>query len=440
MSIHIQQILRKGLRNTNSKLQWVLKVNMKSVINRRKSCRMCNSENLELVFQLAPSPIGDAYVTAEQLDEVQDSYPIDLFLCRECGLSQLLDVIAPEVLYREYIYQTGNSFGLLDHFQSYAEDLLERFVPKLESLVVDVGSNDGTLLSCFKERGMKVLGVDPAEDIAARATASGIETLPDFFTPELATTIRREYGPAALVTANNVFANIDDLTPIAESARILLAEDGVFSFESFYLADLVQNMVFDFIYHEHISAFAVKPVRLFFERLGLELFDVKHVPTKGGSLRYMVQLAGASRPVSPRIAEYIDREGSQGLYQPSMFKAFSQKITNLKSETLALLEDLKRDGRVIAAFGASVTGTTLIHHFELGDYIDFLIDDNVTKQGRFSPGLHIPVYAPDMLYDRKPDYVLILAWRFVEPIVKKHGKFIEQGGRFIVPVPELKII
>jgi len=413
---------------------------MEPQINRRTTCRMCRSSNLILVYQLAPSPIGDAFVTADQLSISQELYPIDMFLCRDCGLAQLLDIIAPEVLYSDYIYMTSSSSEMQEHFPKYANQVIESIKPAQGALVVDIGSNDGTLLRHFKNHGLHVIGVEPAHEIARKATENGVKTIPGFFTPELALHIKQEYGPASIITANNVFANVDDLVSLTEGIRSLLSPNGVFVFESFYLADVIENMVFDFIYHEHLSAFSVAPVQRFFQHMGMQLIDVKRIPTKGGSLRYTIQLAGGPRAVSPSVASMLNFEESFGLYHPETFKAFLIKIDGLKQLTVSFLKKLKTEGKTIAGYGASITGTTLIYHFGIGEYLDYLIDDNPAKQGRFSPGQHIPVYHPKFLYERKPDYVVILAWRFAKQILKKHDAFLKQGGRFIIPVPDFRII
>lgn len=411
-----------------------------SVISRRTTCRLCGSQNLDLVFQLAPSPIGDAYVTKDKLAEKQDTYPIDLFLCRECGLSQLLDIINPEVLYGDYIYLTGSSLGLREHFQEYANDVIKNMLPSKKSPIIDIGSNDGTLLSYFKKSGYKVFGIEPAHHIAERATLSGIETLADYFSPNLAAKIVKDYGHAAIVTANNVYANIDDLQTFTQGIRSLMAPEGVFVFESFYLADVIQNMVFDFIYHEHLSAFAVKPIQSFFSQMGMELINVKRIPTKGGSIRYFVQLKNGPRKIDSSVASMIENEESLGLYTPKTFQVFSDKVDVLKLQTYNLLCDFKRQGKKNAGYGASITATTLIYHFGIGEFLEYLVDDNPDKQGRFSPGLHIPVYSPEKLYEEKPDYAVTLAWRFAGPIIDKHKSFLNQGGKFIIPVPEVRVI
>jgi hypothetical protein len=287
---------------------------------------------------------------------------------------------------------------------------------------------------------MSVLGVEPAAHIAAQATAGGIRTIDKFFTPDLAIQMVAEHGHARLVTANNVFANIDDLMSWVNAVNELLADDGVFVFESYYLADLVQNMVFDFIYHEHLSAFSVKPIQALFERVGLELVVVQRVPTKGGSLRYFVQRPGGPLENDGSVTDLLANEERVGLYKKETYTAFSDKIDILKEKTRSFLAQAESEGKSIAGFGASITGTTLIYHFEIGEYFDYLVDDNLAKQGRFSPGLHLPVLPSSALCERKPDYVVILAWRFAEPVIRKNRTYLEGGGCFVIPVPEFKVV
>ncbi|MBU1932047.1 class I SAM-dependent methyltransferase [Patescibacteria group bacterium] len=413
---------------------------MTDSVYRRDNCRLCGSRSLENVLPLAPTPLADAYVSSTHLREVQQIYPLDLYLCKDCGFAQLLDIVIPHVIYLDYIYETVSSLGLVDHFRRYADDVVAIIKPPQKALVVDIGSNDGSLLRFFKKHGMCVLGVDPAREIARRATAAGIETLPEFFNQALVRKIKKEHGSASIVTANNLYANVDDLDALTTAICDLLTPDGVFIFESFYLMDWMQNMVFDFTYHEHLSYFSVKPLASFFRRHGMELIDVKRVPTKGGSARYTIQRAGGPRPVSPAVAELIALETKLGLQRADAFKSFAARIDNAKKQLLDLINSLQKQGKTIAGYGASATTTTLIYHFELGDKLRFIADDYETKQNLYSPGYHIPVLTPQSLYERKPDYVLILAWRYAEPIIKKHKAFLEQGGKFIVPLPDLRIV
>jgi len=412
---------------------------MKNVIHRRDTCRGCSGSELDLFFSLTPTPIGDAYVTADKLNVSQPSYPIDLYMCRICGLAQLIDVIDPDVLYGEYIYVTSSSTGLSEHFQGYADSVSNRCKLATGSLVVDLGSNDGTLLRCFQKRGMTVVGVEPASHIAAQATSMGIPSISKYFTPSLATEMVSEHGHARLVTANNVFANIDDLMSWVWAVDILLATDGIFVFESYYLADLLENTVFDFIYHEHLSSFSVRPMQALFQRVGLNLIAVERVTTKGGSLRYFVQRAAGPLSDDGTVANMLAFEDRIGLYRKETFVAYADKIQGLKNQTLDFLISAKRDGKSIAGFGASITCTTLIYHFDIGKYLDYLVDDNPAKQDRFSPGIHLPVLPSSALSERKPDYIIILAWRFADTIIKKNQGYLRHGGDFLIPIPEFKI-
>ncbi|MGA2940969.1 MAG: class I SAM-dependent methyltransferase [Xanthobacteraceae bacterium] len=407
---------------------------------RRDTCRLCGSRNLEIVLHYEPTPPADAYLPANQGHIVQESYPLDLYLCQDCGFSQLCDVLRADSIYVDYIYETKSSLGLVDHFRRYANSVLDRIQPPRGALVVDLGSNDGTLLRPFKERGMNVLGVDPAREIAHDATASGIETWPEFFTADLSRKIRKQRGGASIVTANNIYANVDELGEFTDNIRSLLGSDGVFIFESFYLGDLIENLVFDFIYHEHLSSFSVTPLAGFFRRHGMELIDAERVPTKGGSLRYTVQLEGGPRNVSKTVTDLLAEEEQRGLGRMETFRSFSTRIEAAKKELRNQLDKLKREGKAIAGYGASATTTTLVYHFGLGDYLDYLVDEYDRKQNTLMPGLHLPVLAPEVLQKRKTDYVVILAWRYVQPILDKNRAFREQGGKFIVPLPKLQII
>jgi hypothetical protein len=413
---------------------------MNKIVHRRDTCRACNSKELDLVFQLNPTPIGDAYVQKEKREIVQENYPIDLFICKKCGLAQITDIIDPAVLYGEYIYVTGSSFGLSDHFNGYAKGVISKCRIQKGAFIIDIGSNDGTLLSAFQNQGMNVLGIEPAPHIAEWANNNGVKTVNTFLTTEAARKIKEENGPAKLITSNNVFANIDDLKTWVDSVEILLAQDGIYVFESFYLTDLIENVVFDFLYHEHVSAFSVKPIKLLFESIGLELITVEHIRTKGGSLRYYVQRPNGPMVNDGVVAEYLAEEEAKGIYSKQIYIDYQERIQELKAQTLTFLIQAKKENKSVAGFGASITATTLIYHFEIGEYLDYLVDENPAKVGLYSPGLHIPVFSPEVLIEKKPDYVFILAWRFAEPIINKNQNYIANGGKFIIPIPEFKIL
>jgi len=408
----------------------------------RETCRACGSCDLQLILRMAPTPPGDHYVTAEKLRDPQPVYPMDVVMCGVCGLAQLPDVVDPELLYRDYIYKTSISLGLVDHFDRYAESVLAAVAPPLGSLVVDIGSNDGTLLKSFAKRGMRVLGVDPALEAARKAAEAGIETLPTFFSSSVGADIRRAHGPAAIVTANNVFANVDDLDDLVDGIRQLLATDGVFVFETGYFPDLVRQRIIDNIYHEHLTYYSVKPLIKFFNRHGMELLTVLHEATKGGSIRGFVRLAARSRGALPpgKLHELVEQESVGGFDRPDTLRFFADAVEALKGELVGLVADLRAKGRVLAGYGASVGVTTLLYYFDLGEALSFIVDDNPARHGRFTPGHHIPVLPSSALYDRQSDDVVLLAWRYADPITSKHEAYRRTGGHFIVPLPEMSVV
>jgi SAM-dependent methyltransferase len=389
---------------------------------------------------MTATPVGDAYVSAEHLDKTQDTYPLDLWLCRSCGLAQLVETVDPEVLYVEYPYLTSISLGLPEHFRRYAEDVLGRIQPPHDALVVDVGSNDGSLLKAFKDLGMHVLGIDPARDAGRLANQRGVETLTEFFSGDLARRLRLERGPAAVITANNVFANIDNLDDLIAGVRCWLAPDGVFVFETSYIGAVIEKTLLETVFHEHLSYFSVKPLQSFFQRCSMELIDVQRVSTKGGSIRGTVQLAGGKRTVAPSVGEIIAYENQVSMHEPEAFGRLRARLDTVKADLLRVLRDLKAQGKTIAGYGASVGSVTLLYEFGLHELLDFLVDDSTRKQNTFSPGHHLPVLAPDAIYDRKVDALVILAWAYAEPIMKKHPAFLPGGGKFIIPLPEVKVI
>lgn len=412
-----------------------------SACRRRSDCRLCGARRLTRVLALTPTPPANAFVPAGALGAPQECFPLDVFFCEDCGHVQLLDVVDPRVLFENYVYVSGTSPVFVRHFEDYARAVLERFRALPGGLVLDIGSNDGTLLSFFQKGGMKVLGIDPARDIAAAAGARGIETWTDFFTPALASRIRAERGPAAVITANNVFAHIDDLAGVAEGVRALLASDGVFVFEVSYLVDVYEKTLFDTVYHEHLAYHSVAPLVRFLAAHGLELFAAERVESHGGSLRGFAQVAGGPRAADGSVAALVALEKSLGLDKAATLFAFGRRIDAVRESLRGLLLGLKERGQRIAGFGAPAKATTLMYHFGLGpDVIEFIADDSPLKQGLYTPGLHVPVLGADEIYRRRPDYLLILAWNFARPIMAKHARFAAEGGRFIVPLPTVEVL
>ena len=408
----------------------------------RADCRLCGGRDLRQVMSLGATPLANEFVGAAGRGQPQDRFPLDVHLCAGCGHAQLLDVVDPEVLFRHYVYVSSTSPVFVEHFRRYAEAMLQLTRMPPGSRVVEIGSNDGALLRAFKDAGTQVQGIDPARRIAEDATRAGIPTLPEFFTPAVATRLREQGGPAALIAANNVFAHADDLHAIAEGVAQLLAPDGLFVFEVSYLLDVVQKTLFDTIYHEHLSYHTVKPLVRFFEGHGLELVDAARVDSHGGSLRGLVQRAGGPFPRQPAVDGLIADEARLGLHGPDAYRAFIARIQARKAELTRLLGRLKAEGKTIVGFGAPAKATTLLFHFGLGsDTLDYLIDDSPLKQGLYSPGHHLPVRPSSSLYDpaRRPDYALILAWNFAESIITNHQAYLAAGGHFIIPLPAVEV-
>lgn len=392
-------------------------------------------------MSLAPSPLANAFVSGDDVGKEQALLPLDIFLCRTCGHVQLLDVVDPAVLFQHYLYVSGTSPIFVDHFRRYARDVRTKFEVPRGALVVDIGSNDGTLLGFFRDAGMRVLGVDPATEIAQMATQAGIETLPVFFTTALAGEIRATHGAATVVTANNVLAHVDNLHGIVDGVRQLLTPDGIFVFEVSYLVDVYRHTLFDTIYHEHLSYHAVRPLREFFARHGMEMVEVTRVNTHGGSLRGVVQLAGGPREAGASVDDLVALERDLGLDRPEAFRTFAEQVERRKAQLQGVLRRLKSQGKRIAAFGAPAKATTLMYHFGIGgDLLDFIVDDSPLKQGLYSPGHHIPVLPASAIDERRPDYLLILAWNFADSIIGNHRAFLGGGGRFIVPLPQVRIV
>jgi SAM-dependent methyltransferase len=413
---------------------------MVKVCHRRTTCRLCGGSHLSEVLSLAPTPPANAFVSKDQLSEIQPTFPLDIFFCEDCHHVQLLDVVDPAVLFENYVYVSGTSPVFVKHFDDYATFVIDRYAPAPASLVFDIGSNDGTLLKAFKKAGHKVLGVDPAKDIAAKATSEGIETITGFFGADMAQDIRTRHEPASIITANNVFAHIDDLGGVLDGVGTLLADDGVFVFEVSYLVDVFEDTLFDTIYHEHLAYHAVGPLVKFMRAHEMELIGAERVSSHGGSLRAIAQKKNGPKPVSNSVADLVELEQKMGLDRAETYREFGSRIEVLKIELSSLLKDKKARGRAIAAFGAPAKATTLMYHFGIADdVIDFIVDDSPLKQGLYSPGMHIPVVPSSAIYDKKPDDIIILAWNFATPIMEKHKAFKDSGGCFIVPLPHVEV-
>jgi C-methyltransferase C-terminal domain/Methyltransferase domain/Putative zinc binding domain len=416
---------------------------MTELIHVRRTCRLCDSPNLVRSLKLAEVPIVSPNVGTEK-DPLGQRLtrivaPLDNYICQDCGLNQLVHVVDPSLIYRDYLYRTSVSLGLPEHFRALADAVIERADLNNGELVCEFGSNDGTLLGAFKARGMAVQGIDPARQIAAEANSRGIPTLPEFFTRALAERIRADHGAARAILANNAIANIDDLTEILAGVRALLATNGVFVFETQYALDVFEKTLLDVIYHEHISTFSVRPVAEAFMRHGLTVFDAERIATKGGSIRFWCQLSGGPNPVAPGVAELISLEKRTGLYDLAYHQRFGDKVAHITAELHARIATVHARGGRVGAYGTSVGCAALIHQFRLEDKLDVLFDDTPFKDQLEGPGYSLPVMRSNRVYEVKPDLIIVLAWRYADPIIHKHIEYSKAGGVFVIPLPDLVV-
>ncbi len=404
-------------------------------------CHMCHGSDLSLVLDLGHHPPSDAFLRPDQLLDQEVYYPLRLISCGKCGLLQIDYIVHPEILFqRDYPYESSTTKTGRDHYYSMAADISKNFPAPRKSLAIDIGSNVGVLCQGFKDLGYKILGVDPSETAAQKALANGIETMVDFFDEAVADRIYQQYGPARVVTATNVFAHIFELDSTVRGMERLLAKNGVIAIESPYALDLVNNLEYDTIYHEHICYLSVRPMRFYIKRLGLELFDVKRTSIHGGSLRYYIGHKGR-HPIKKSVNEHIAEEEEAGLYSEKKLKNFASRVKKHRTVLTSLIMDLKRQGKKIAGITAPAKGNTLLNFCHIGtNYLDFLTEKTQIKIGRYSPGMHIPVCSDDYLLKKQPDYALILAWNFADEIMKNLSEFKKRGGKFIIPIPTPKII
>lgn len=396
----------------------------------RDTCRLCGSKKLTLVLPLKDSALCDAYLKERK---EQKFYSLKLYKCDECDFVQIDSVVNPEIIYRDYIYVTTSSLGLSKHFENYSNDVCRALNLTNSKLTIDIGSNEGVLLEDFIKHGHKVIGIEPSYKAAEIANSKGIETLPEFFDDDLAKRIVEKYGYADLVTINNLYANIDDLDNFTKGVEKLLSKDGVLVIESSYLQDMVDNIVFDFIYHEHLSYFSILPLVKFFKKFNMKLINLQKVSTKGGSMRYFFAKEDSKWSTESIVDELSQKEKSIVSFE--YFKDFENKINLEKSKLIKFLEE-SRD-KTIIGYGASATTTTLISHFGIARYFSYLIDDNPGKIGTYSPGFQIPVCSPENMKEEENAILIILAWRYKDAIIPKVAKNIKT---IAIPLPSFGII
>jgi hypothetical protein len=411
------------------------------IYQKKETCRACGSDRLKLFLSLGPMPLANAFLRSESEFADEAFYPLDVCFCQSCSLVQLADVIDPEALFRNYIYVTGTSDTIAKHNIQYARTLADLLGLGREDLVVEVASNDGSLLKCFKPYGAKTLGVEPATNIAEMASADGVETVTLFFNSSVAREIREEHGRAKAVIANNVLAHVDDTRDFLLGCRELLDEGGLAVVEVPYVLDLIERLEYDTIYHEHLCYFSVSTLARLCDAVGLSIQRMDHVPVHGGSLRMYAAARQDQKGHSNEVLAWLERESCLGLTDISLYERFASSVEENRKAILYLLNALRAEGKVVAAYGAPAKGNTLLNYCGIDpNLVPYTVDKNPMKVGLYTPGMHIPVLAVSTLLERQPDYVLMLAWNFAAEIIEQQQEYRNRGGQFIIPIPKPRIV
>jgi SAM-dependent methyltransferase len=403
-------------------------------------CRGCNAELARPFLDLGNTPLANSYLKPDQNGTVEEQFPLAVSYCHACHLVQLTDVVPPAKLFTEYLYFSSYSEIFLKHAEAMARAYIERFALDGRSRVLEIASNDGYLLQHFVNRKIPVLGVEPARNIATEARRRGIPTLNRFFGSDAVAEILEKLGQADLIVGNNVLAHVPEVNAFLDAVAACLKANGAAVFEFPYLAELLDKIEFDTIYHEHVFYYSLSSISNLAARANLEVFDVESQSIHGGSLRVFLQHRGA-REIESRVTKMLDHERELGLTAAAPYDSFGRRVGELKSKLLELLTSLKADGKRLAAYGAPAKGNTLLNYCGVGtELLEFTVDRSPHKQGLLLPGSRLPILAPEALLAEKPDYTLILPWNITQEVIGQQQEYLAQGGKFIVPIPEPRII
>jgi SAM-dependent methyltransferase len=414
---------------------------LEDLVTRRLACRFCGTPLSHVFVDLGAQPLANSYLEPEALGKAEPFYPLCVYVCEACFLVQLPEEEKPEAIFSDYAYFSSYSESWLRHARTYAEAMIERLRLGPGHQVVEIASNDGYLLRWFAERGIPVLGVEAARNVAEAAEAAGIPTVVKFFGRETARELKAEGKRADLLVGNNVLAHVPDLNDFVAGLAILLGPTGVLTMEFPHLLRLMAEDQFDTIYHEHYSYFSFQAVRRVFAFHGLTVFDVEELPTHGGSLRvYVRHEDDGSKPVGDRVRDLLAREEEAGMGRLDTYRSFAERVCEVKRGLLRFLIQAKEEGKSLAGYGAPAKGNTLLNYCGVRtDFLDYTVDRSPHKQGRFLPGTRIPIHGPDRLRETRPDYVLILPWNLKEEIMEQMADVRSWGGRFVVAIPEVRV-
>ena len=408
-------------------------------VNQSKVCRSCGTIGLKPILSLGRTPLANALLTSDQLNEVEDTYPLDLAFCDQCCLVQITETVSAETLFREYFYLSSFSDTMLRHAQNLAHQLIESRQLGPNSLVIEVASNDGYLLRNYKREGIPVLGIEPATNIAQVAEQQhGIPTICEFFGEQLAERLDSEGHRADVIHASNVLAHVADLNGFVRGLSRILKDNGVVVIEVPYVKDMVDRCEFDTIYHEHLSYFSLTSLSRLFQKHGLVIHKVEQLTIHGGTLRVYLHHDGSDVQVNP-TTELLMSESSWAC-DFGFYSDFGTRVEQLKLQLVDLLRGLKERNQRVAAYGASAKGSTLLNYCGIGrDMLDYVVDRSTVKQGFYTPGTHLLIYPPEKLLEDEPEFVLLLTWNFVDEILQQQSEYRRRGGRFIVPIPDVKL-
>lgn len=407
---------------------------------KKAKCRFCSSELNQTFVDLGVSPLANSYVSSGKLQDKENFYLLHAYVCESCFLVQTEEFETPETIFGDYAYFSSYSDSWLKHAYDYTEMMIKRFGLNSQNKVVEIASNDGYLLQYFKENGIPVLGVEPAGNVAEVAKQKGIPTIVDFFGQKLAKELVLQDKKADLLLGNNVLAHVPDLNDFVAGMKLLLNDNGIITMEFPHFLRLLEDTLFDTIYHEHFSYFSFITVNKVFRAHGLTIFDVEEIPTQGGSLRIFACHDGRQN-VSGNVARLLKVEDEYGINNMATYKTFEAKVRNVKFELLKTLISLKQKGKTIIGYGAPAKGNTLLNYCGIRtEFLDFTVDRSPHKQGAYLPGTRIPIKSPDVINETKPDYVLILPWNLKDEIIAQMGFIRAWGGKFIIPLPKVVIV